>query len=78
MTKAKADRIKDGMSRRQVIDIVGLPGKPVSRFRAGPLPPFTPRPRHYPEYEWRNSDGSYLRVGFHNDKVVSMEWRWLQ
>jgi len=78
VTLAKAKRVRGGMSYQQVVAIVGVPGKPVSRFRWGPLPPFTPRPKDSPEYEWRNSDGSYLTVTFHNGEAGMIEEIWLR
>ncbi len=78
VTLAKAKRVQDGMSYQQVVALVGSPGKPLSRYRAGPLPPFTPLPKDFVEYEWRNSDGSRLRVTFDHGKVTGFDESWLR
>ena len=63
VTAEEFARIKDGMSYKEVVSIIGAPGEEMSRVTISDVTTVM--------YSWTNSDFSNMNAMFQNDKLVS-------
>ncbi|WP_323828991.1 hypothetical protein [Algoriphagus persicinus] len=63
------ERIKDGISYRQVVQIIGVEGEELSRNRIDGIPGVM-EPTVTVMYQWVNSNGGNMNAIFQNDKLI--------
>ena len=63
MTKAKYDQIKNGMSYKQVVDIIGSEGEEMSSSQIGRY--------KLSSYKWQGPGYTMIYASFNNDKLTS-------
>lgn len=69
ITKSEYDRIRKGMSYRDVVMIIGAEGEELSQNRIEGEPGVVDSGKTI-MYMWQNSDGSRLNILFQNDKLT--------
>ena len=69
VTKADYNQIRNGMSYREVVGIIGSQGEELSSNRMEGVPGVMDS-IETTMYMWQNSDGSNMNAMFQNDKLV--------
>jgi hypothetical protein len=69
VTKAHYDQLKDGMSYRQVVGIIGAEGEELSRNKIEGVPGVTESIETV-MYMWQNGNGTNMNAMFQNDKLM--------
>jgi hypothetical protein len=63
VTQAQYDRIRDGMSYEQVLDVIGTDGQELSRSNMAGYSTVV--------YSWTNPNGSNMNAMFQNDRLIN-------